>query len=176
MVTFPNIEQSRLIKIAEQFEFSDYDQSYGVLWKRADLEKAVIYGRNIESRINVVGGGITTLEELVKAETPDTVPESATIGFDNVTVNSVLVFWNPHSDGGSPITGFHLVVKNQDTGQTIIESNTSFNVTNTLVQNLDSGTNYKAYIIVKNSIGNSFEQSKAFKTLGTKPITQLFQL
>jgi len=40
-----------------------------------------------------------------------TVPESATIGFDNVTENSVLIFWNPHGDGGSPITSYHVTLK-----------------------------------------------------------------
>ena len=50
-----------------------------------------------------------------------TVPESATIGFDNVTENSVLIFWNPHGDGGSPITSYHVTLKNEDTGQTILQ-------------------------------------------------------
>ena len=94
-----------------------------------------------------------------------TVPESASIGFTGLTTNSFLVFWTPHSDGGSPITGYHLLIKNQDTGQTITELNTSYNTTSTLIQNLDSGTNYKAYVIVINAIGNSFEQSYSVKTL-----------
>ena len=96
-----------------------------------------------------------------------TVPESASIGFTGLTENSVTVFWTPHSDGGSPITGYRLVIKNQDTGQTITELNPSYNTTTTLIQNLDSGTNYRAYVIVINKIGNSFEQSNNFKTLGT---------
>ena len=100
-----------------------------------------------------------------------TVPNSATIGFTGVTENSFLVFWDPNGDGGSAITGYHLVIKNQDTGQTVTELNTSYNTTNTLIQNLDSGTNYKAYVIVINAIGNSFEQSYGVKTLGATPTT-----
>ena len=122
-------------------------------------------GADLQKRITAVGGA-NTMEELLGKENP-TVPESATIGFDNVTENSAMVFWDPHSDGNSPILGYHLVLKNEDTGQTITELNTSYNVTNTLIQNLDSGTNYKAYVIVINAIGNSFEQSYGFKTLGT---------
>ena len=59
-------------------------------------------GEQIQIRINAVGGA-ETIEELLEKEKPKTVPESATIGFDNITDKSVLVFWNPHSDGGSAI-------------------------------------------------------------------------
>lgn len=132
-------------------------------------------GANLRKRLEAVGGDSSwTLQQLEEAEKPKTVPESATIGFDNVTENSVMVFWNPHSDGGSPITGYHLVLKNEDTGQTITESNTSYNVTNQFFQNLDSGTNYKAYVIVINAVGNSFEQSNGFKTLGVTTPTYDF--
>ena len=132
-------------------------------------------GADLRKRLEAVGGDSSwTLQQLEEAEKPKTVPESATIGFDNVTENSVMVFWNPHSDGGSPITGYHLVLKNEDTGQTITESNTSYNVTNQFFQNLDSGTNYKAYVIVINAVGNSFEQSNGFKTLGVTTPTYDF--
>ena len=108
-----------------------------------------------------------------------TVPESATIGFDNVTENSVLIFWNPHGDGGSRITSYYVTLKNEDTGQTILQQiigdprQPSPPQTNLFVQNLDSGTNYKAYVIVINAIGNSFEQSYGFKTLGLTPTTPI---
>ena len=164
-----NAESQRLIQVAKNFGFSDYDQSFPI-YKSQDLLNAIAYGRNIELRINAVGGGINNLQELIRAETPATVPESATIGFTGVTENSFLVFWDPNGDGGSQITGFHLVIKNEDTGQTITELNTSFNTTNTLIQNLNSGTNYKAYVIVINEIGNSFEQSYGVKTLGVKDL------
>ena len=121
---------------------------------------------------NTIPTNLTELTELERTTNPDyiqsllTVPESATIGFDNITENSVMVFWNPHGDGGSAITGYHVVLKNEDTGQTIIELNPNPNTTNYFFQNLDSGTNYKVYLIVINVIGNSFEQSNGFKTLG----------
>jgi hypothetical protein len=164
MATFPSVEQYRLIQIGIQYGAYVYGSG-----TRDQLEKAVILGRQIEARLEAVGGNLGwTLEQLERAEMPVTVPESATIGFDNVTENSVMVFWNPHSDGGSPIIGYHLVLKNEDTGKTIIELNPNPNTTNYFFQNLDSGTNYKAYVIVINAIGNSFEQSNGFKTTGIK--------
>jgi len=92
-----------------------------------------------------------------------TVPESASIGFTGITSNSVLVYWRPNKDGGSPIINYNLTVKNEDNNQTIIQRT----LTNTelKIENLDSETNYKAYVIVINAIGNSFEQSYGFKTL-----------
>ena len=97
-----------------------------------------------------------------------TVPESASIAFTGITSNSALVYWNPNQDGGSPITGFNLTVKNEDNNQTIIQRT----LTNTQlkIENLDSGTNYKAYVIVINAIGNSPENSFGFKTLGSIPV------
>ena len=119
----------------------------------------------IRERGEYVPTNLTSLYNVYN-EIISTVPESATIGFTGLTEKSVLVFWSPHSDGGSSITGYHLVIKNEDTGQTITELNASYNTTSTLIDNLDSGTNYKAYVIVINAIGNSFEQSSGFKTLG----------
>ena len=159
-------EAQDLVDLATKFGIAEPDQPYG--GTRDTFIRNTQIGYELQQRINAVGGA-QTMSELLEKEKPKTVPESATIGFDNVTDKSVLVFWNPHSDGGSPITGYHLVIKNEDTGQTITESNTSPNVTNTLLQNLDSGTNYKAYVIVINAIGNSFEQSNGFKTLGIIP-------
>ena len=164
MATFPSVEDFRLIQIGIQY--GAYVKDSGTV---DQLYVARNLGRQIEARLLAVGGDTGyTLEQLEQAETPKTVPESATIGFDNVTDKSVLVFWNPHSNGNSPITGYHLILKNEDTGQTIIELNPNANTTNYFFQNLDSATNYKAYVIVINAIGNSFEQSYGFKTLGVK--------
>ena len=164
MATFPSVEDFRLIQIGIQY--GAYVKDSGTV---DQLYAARNLGRQIEARLLAVGGDTGyTLEQLEQAETPKTVPESATIGFDNVTDKSVLVFWNPHSNGNSPITGYHLILKNEDTGQTIIELNPNANTTNYFFQNLDSATNYKAYVIVINAIGNSFEQSYGFKTLGVK--------
>ena len=163
-------ENQRLIVIGRQF-----GANFSGSGTTEELFRARDLGLLIEPRLNAVGffknndniyDPSITLEQLEKLENPS-VPNSATIGFTGVTENSFLVFWDPNGDGGSPITGYHLVIKNQDTGQTITELNTSYNTTSTLIQNLDSGTNYKAYVIVINAIGNSFEQSFEVKTLGT---------
>jgi len=154
-----------LVALAEKFgiaQTGELTQATTTFWINREI------GLKLSQRINAVGGA-ENMEELLEKENPKTVPESATIGFDNITDKSVLVFWNPHSDGGSPITSYHLVLKNEDTGQTITESNTSYNVTNQFFQNLDSATNYKAYVMVINAVGNSFEQSNGFKTLGVIP-------
>ena len=95
-------------------------------------------------------------------QTIATVPESASIGFTGITTNSVLVYWQPNKDGGSPITGYGLTIKNEDNNQTILQKTVTG--TNFKVENLESNTNYKAYIFVTNAIGNSFEQSFGFKT------------
>ena len=168
MVFNPSQQQKDDLALAESFGFEIDSSAYSV---RDAWYSLSLIGTKLRKRLETVGGNSSwTLQQLEEAEKPKTVPESATIGFDNVTENSIMVFWNPHSDGGSPITGYHLVLKNEDTGQTIMESNTSYNVTNQFFQNLDPGTNYKAYVIVINSIGNSFEQSNGFKTLGAPPV------
>lgn len=108
-----------------------------------------------------------TISEIYVAS--PTVPESASIGFTGITSNSALVYWRPNKDGGSPIINYNLTVKNQDNNQTIIQRT----LTNTelKIENLDSETNYKAYVIVINAIGNSFEQSYGFKTLAVPEVT-----
>ena len=155
-------EAQNLVDLATRFGIAEPVQPYG--GARDTFIRNTRIGEELQQRINAVGGA-ETMEELLEKENPKTVPESATIGFDNITENSVMVFWSPHSDGGSPITGYHLVLKNEDTGQTIIELNPNPNTRNYFFQNLDSATNYKAYVIVINALGNSFEQSYGFKTL-----------
>ena len=110
------------------------------------------------------------IEEIIIEDLPKvflSVPKSGTISFKDITENSVMVSWSPNS---LPITGYHLVIKNEDTGQTIHVLDPISGMTNTIFSNLDSGTNYKAYLIVVNDIGNSPEVSKDFKTLGVKVI------
>jgi len=147
-----------------------------------------IYPEWFNNNIQWVKDGVITNEEFLNAynnltqreiittsiiEEVITAPKSGTISFDNITENSVSVSWSSTS---SPITGFHLVIKNQDTGQTIHVLNPLPNMTNTIFSNLDSGTNYKAYLIVINDIGNSPEVSKGFKTLGVKVIESIIMI
>ena len=111
---------------------------------------------------NLVQSG-TIIDKTIPEAYAATVPESASIGFDNPTSNSVYVFWQPNKTGGSPILSYGLTVKNEDTGQTILQK--TLTSTRIKVENLQSNTNYKAYVFVTNAIGNSFEQSYGFKTL-----------
>ena len=162
-----DIRASKPDSVFSSFDNNAQTESYhtmpdGSIMKNSDMPKETSF--ELPSLSLPIAEAFSQSQELNKI----TVPESATIGFTGITENSVLVYWNPHRDGGSAITGYRLVIKNQDTGQTITELNASYNTKSTLIQNLDSGTNYRAYVIVINAIGNSFEQSNNFKTLGVK--------
>ena len=115
-----------------------------------------------------VSYSISTKKTLESQISQGNVPESASIGFDNPTSNSVYVFWQPNKTGGSPILSYGLTVKNEDNNQTILQK--TLTDTRIKVENLQSNTNYKAYVFVTNAIGNSFEQSYGFKTLGSTPV------
>ena len=130
-----------------------------------DIMRAQVY---LWNDMKPVSYSISVQKTLESQALQATVPESASIGFTGITSNSVLVYWRPNKDGGSPIINYNLTVKNQDNNQTIIQRT----LTNTelKIENLDSGTNYKVYVIVINAIGNSFEQSYGFKTLGSAPV------
>ena len=99
------------------------------------------------------------------SETPLSVPESATIATtafeDRIAVN-----WSPHSDGGSAITGYRVILKNETRDQTVITLNFQSTQTSTIFQNLIPDTRYRVYVTVINAIGESFEQSKSATTLG----------
>ena len=100
-------------------------------------------------------------------------PEAGNISFNDITENSVSISWSSNS---LPITGFHLVIINEDTSQTIHVLDPLPNMTNTIFSNLDSGTNYKAYLIVVNDIGNSSEVNNSFKTLGVKVLDPIITI
>jgi hypothetical protein len=105
--------------------------------------------------------------EYVMSKSPPNIPDIST---SQLTEKSVSINFNPTGTGGSPITGSHYVLKNLDTNQTIREKNLMSGQQNYFESNLDSGTNYKAYIIMKNAMGNSPENSISFKTLGSTPV------
>ena len=122
---------------------------------------------------------IETIPEVVYVEPPieevflpPTYPEAGTISFEDITENSVIVYWKPKDDGGSPITGYHLVIKNEDTGYTILDVD-QVEEGGMSVEILESGSNYRVYLIVINAVGNSPESSNDFKTLGVK-LEQLY--
>ncbi len=97
----------------------------------------------------------------VQAATAVRVPDSVSISV-SPSENTVLINLTPHGDGGSPILSYHIVLRNQTTGQEI--QLTLHQTTRTLIQNLDSGTNYTVYAIAVNAVGNSPENSISFKT------------
>ncbi|MHA1462656.1 MAG: fibronectin type III domain-containing protein, partial [Candidatus Heimdallarchaeota archaeon] len=80
----------------------------------------------------------------VQAATAVRVPDSVSISV-SPSENTVLLNLTPHKDGGSPILSYHIILRNQTTGQEI--RLTLHQTTRTLIQNLDSGTNYTVYAI-----------------------------
>ena len=140
---------------------------------KKNLEMIKIQEAKLIKKQSLFDKGITIIEEPKTLQERGGyeirgVPKSGSITFSGITENSVLVSWN-FNQGDSPITSYHLVIKDEDTRQTKYETN--FYVggggivpTSTLISNLDSGTNYTVFIIATNEIGNSIETSKGFKT------------
>jgi len=94
--------------------------------------------------------------------------------FRDITNNSVVVFWDYPINSQNDIIGYRLVIKDQDTGQTITEA--TINTRSQLIGNLKPSRNYRAYLIVINSLfgtvlGNSPETNNNFKTLGVAVVT-----
>ena len=87
---------------------------------------------------------------------------SSNVQFRNITNNSVVVFWDyPINTPQNFIEGYHLVVKNQDSGQTITEANIS--TRSQLVGNLSALTRYRVFLIVLNPTGiNTDGQTESF--------------
>ena len=102
------------------------------------------------------------IQENLIIENIGTVPNPVQISV-GVSNDQAVINWS----GQDNILQYHIVVKNENTGQTIKEFNVSGSQTNTTITNLESATNYKIYIIAVNQIGNSPETSKAFTTSGT---------
>tara|TARA_R100001244_G_scaffold131429_1_gene104656 strand:+ start:187 stop:1635 length:1449 start_codon:yes stop_codon:yes gene_type:complete len=102
----------------------------------------------------------------VQAASAITIPDFVNISTSLLSENSVSINWTPRNDGGSPITGYHFVLKNEDTDQTIKEKNLLSGARNSFETNLTKATNYTAYIIAINAVGNSLESSISFKTAG----------
>jgi|TARA_B110000285_G_scaffold173291_1_gene194151 hypothetical protein len=99
-------------------------------------------------------------------------PQAVTITVNQITKNSASVNWSPNNEGGSGITGYHYVLVNNSTGQTMQESDFSLNQRNSFETNLIQGNSYTAFIIAKSQYGNSLESSKSFRTLGMNVIEE----
>ena len=103
--------------------------------------------------------------EYVMSKSPPNIPDIST---SLLTEKSVSINFNPTGTGGSPITGYHYVLRNQTTGEEKVK-NLMSGQRNSYESNLDSNTNYTAFLIAVNAFGNSPENSISFKTLGTAP-------
>lgn len=125
-----------------------------------NIMRATVY---MWSDMKPVSYTISTQKTLKSQISQVTVPESASIGVTGISKNHATIFWSPNKDGGSKIINFNLTIINQNNGQTIFQNTVTGN--NFKIENLDSNTNYKAYIIVINAVGNSPENSIGFKTL-----------
>tara|TARA_R110002051_G_scaffold279577_1_gene341067 strand:+ start:61 stop:1980 length:1920 start_codon:yes stop_codon:yes gene_type:complete len=99
-------------------------------------------------------------------------PDAVSISINQITENSASVNWSPNSQGASSISGYHYVLKNNSTGQTIKESDLPSGQRNSLEQNLVKGNSYTAFIIAKSQYGNSQEASDSFRTLGINVIEE----
>tara|TARA_R110000751_G_scaffold245996_1_gene345997 strand:+ start:54 stop:1685 length:1632 start_codon:yes stop_codon:yes gene_type:complete len=97
------------------------------------------------------------------------VPQAVSMSVTNISKKSASVNWSPKADL-QPITSYHYVLVNQNKNITVKDVNLQSGQRNSFEQNLDSGTNYKAYVIAVNKNGNSLESNIAFKTLGSIPV------
>jgi len=102
------------------------------------------------------------LQKDLVVENIGTVPNPVQISV-GVSDNLAVINWS----GEDNILQYHIVVKNNNTGQTIQEFNVSGTKTNATIENLKSDTNYSVYIIAINQTGNSQETSSTFTTLET---------
>ena len=141
--------------------------SYNLLENNSDLSQSevnelnqIIQNTSIESTLPPFAG---TIESVISKTAPN-IPSLSTSG---ITKKTASINWNVTGDGGSPITSIHYVLKNQDTNQTIKDENLMSGARNSFENNLQSGVNYKAYLILVNAFGNSPENSISFTTLTT---------
>jgi len=164
-----SVENYRLLEIGKRYGATlTGSGTVDELYAARDL------GRQIETRLQAVNGNIGwNLQQLEYAEKSNAIPQMPTISVNNISDNAASVNWftGTQYTNKPQITNFHFLLKNQDTGQTISElKDISPQAQNTYVSNLETGTNYKGYIIAVNAIGNSPENSIGFKTTGIKVV------
>ena len=141
--------------------------SYNLLENNFDLSQSevnelnqIIQNTSIESTLPPFAG---TIESVISK----TAPNIPSLSISGITQKTASINWNVTGDGGSPITSIHYVLKNQDTNQTIKDENLMSGARNSFENNLQSGVNYKAYLILVNAFGNSPENSISFTTITT---------
>mgnify|MGYP003647411715 CR=1 FL=1 len=129
--------------------------------RMSDTELA--YYQQMPEAINFAREQVKTVDPTFTALDP---PTAVNITINQITENSASVNWSPMGAGASSITGYHYVLVNNSTGQTIKEIDVPAGQRNSFETNLDQGTSYKAFVIAKNKFGNSVESSKSLRTLG----------
>ena len=160
---------------AEAFQFWDLAISQGYPYSKS---KAHFYNQDYRSEMNMKHAKeyVLSLDNLppyagsLEYVTSKSAPNLPDISVSLITEKAASINWNPTGTGGSTILGYHYVLKNETTGQTIKEKNLMSGQRNFYESNLDSATNYKAYIFAFNAMGNSPENSISFKTLGSIPV------
>ena len=169
MVIFSS-EQFKLIQLGQRFgSDSIFTGAKTQSGTAEQLTFARDFGSQILSRLQAVSGDTGwTLEQLEQAERPNAVPQMPTMSVNNITDKSASVNWTPYQYDKPTVTSFHFVLKDENTGQTITETDFMSGQRNSYESNLQSGTNYKGYLIAINAVGNSFENSIGFKTTGIK--------
>jgi hypothetical protein len=156
VINWKKVERGQVIYPVNEFDFT----VTGIDNLPNNIMRATVY---MWSDMKPVSYSISIQKTLQSQALQANVPESATIGVTGINKNHAVVYWSKHGDGGSPILNYNLTIKNQDNGQTIFQNTLTGN--NFKIENLNSNTNYKAYIIVINAVGNSPENSIEFKTL-----------
>ena len=140
------------------FSFSIFSNSpYTILPNNTMQLQVFFWLRNTQTAISLNAGGQVDLQ--VTAPT-GSAPNAPTIFIDNIETNSARLVINAPT--GEPVTSYHIVVKNNSTGQTIYTLDQPNNTYNILL--LQENTQYKVYVIAQNSNGNSSESQVTFTT------------
>ena len=135
--------------------------------RMSDTELA--YYQQMPEAISFAREQVKTVDPTFTALDP---PTAVNITINQITENSASVNWSPMGDGASSITGYHYVLVNNSTGQTVKEIDLPSGQRNSFETNLDQGTSYTAFVIAKNKFGNSVESSKLLRTLGINIIEE----
>jgi len=156
----------QLVLIAEKIKplntvLNNYHKGKSLFYFESTKKPSSVFTEQIEDSTD--SGFIDSLSIIPQAYAQETIPQATRLRMVNVTNNSVSLNWD-HDDTA---TGYHIVIKDEDTGQTIHALDLP-NTDSTIISNLKEATNYKAYIIVVNAVGNSPETSISFKTTGIK--------
>lgn len=138
------------LKFTTRVNISNTPNSTILSIKEAAKEDSGMYGINVS---NTVGQKDATVE-IITLDKPG--PPSGPVRFNEVTVSSVTMSWDPPKyTGGCPVSNY--IVQKRDTTSTTWE-NVSSNVARTTIKvlRLKTGAEYQFRIIAQNRLGKSF--------------------